>query len=218
MLGRSPRPSPCVVGSGGCDESDSERQYMYSFSMEVRSMMSLCDARWAIVVVLSLHVGLAGCGEEDEAGRGIPDDPATMCNEANEDCAPGICGGEGATMLPGSNCISCHRSGSGAGEAGFEPGKWFALAGTVYEDGFGSAPAAGVTIRVTDAMGHVVTMSSNSAGNFFARRSMQSLVPPFQAEVEREGRVRRMGSMVMTGACNTCHKCGGAAGGKLYAP
>ncbi len=189
---------------------------MYSFSMEVRSMMSLCDARWAIVVVLSLHVGLAGCGEEDEAGRGIPDDPATMCNEANEDCAPGICGGEGATMLPGSNCISCHRSGSGAGEAG-EGLIGFTAAATVFDNVYGDHPASGVKVRITDSTGTTVELTTNSAGNFYTSRS---LVAPLQVELEKDGRTIRMMSSVMTGACATCHNCSESApaGGKVYAP
>ncbi len=165
-----------------------------------------------VAAALLVALSVSGCGEEGEGGggNGTPDDPATACNEANEDCAPGICGGEGGRMLPGSDCLSCHSSGSGAGEA-----RPFTAAGTVFSDIDGGAPASGATVRITDAMGRSVELTTNAAGNFYTR---QPLTAPLQAQVTYGGTTRQMANPVSSGACNGCHKCGGAAGGKLYTP
>ncbi len=134
---------------------------------------------------------------------------SATCNTANEDCAPGTCGGEGGTMLPGADCLACHKVG-GANEA--PP---FGIGGTVFTDIFGTSGASGVTVRVTDATGKVVELTSNSVGNFY---TTQTVTPPLTAEVEVGGNVRAMATQPDTGACNSCHKCDGAAGGKLYQP
>ena len=162
-------------------------------------------------VLLALAV-LSGCGEEDEGG-GIPDDPATACNEANEDCAPGICGGEGGRMLPGSDCMACHRAGSDS-EVGRD-GPFFTAAGTLYDNVYGDQPVAGATVRITDAEGKVVELTTNAVGNFY---TSEPLTAPLRAEVERDGRRLEMPDPVDSGACTTCHRCDGMGGGKLYAP
>lgn len=173
---------------------------------------------WLLGLLLLL-LAAGACGgvegeDEHEGTNGTPDQNATSCNEANEACSPGTCWGEGAQMLPGSNCLSCHSRGSGAGEAD-QPGSWFTAGGTVFEDADGTMPAAGVTIRITDAAGTVVEMQSNAAGNFF---TTTPLVTPLSAEVERGGKVQRMPLDVETGACASCHACNGAAKAKIYAP
>ncbi len=169
------------------------------------------------VRVIGLGLGLLSLGAcgDGEGGGGTPDDPATVCNERNEDCAPGLCGGEGPRMLPGSSCVSCHREGSGAGEAGSEANQWFTAAGTLFEGNLGQRPVAGAIVRITDAEGTTVEMTSNDVGNFFTK---QPLVFPIRAEVERDGRTIGMMQAVSTGDCTSCHRCGGMAGGKLYAP
>ncbi len=151
-------------------------------------------------------------GSDDGGGGTSPDDSATACNEANEDCGPGTCGGEGSQMLPGSDCVACHSAGN------FEEDEdiFFGIAGTIFEDLDGSAPASGVTVRVTDADGVVYELSSNGAGNFYSTET--SLAYPIRAEVERDGAVRQMGTQPSTASCNSCHACSGQAGGKLYAP
>ncbi len=161
-------------------------------------------------LLVPLFVSACGeAGEGDEGGGGLPDDTATACNEANESCdAPGTCGGEGANMLPGSPCLSCHTT--GGGEAGV-----FGAGGTIFEDLDGTAGAEGVIVRVTDSTGKVVEMTSTSSGNFYTK---EDLVPPISAEAERDGNVVQMVTQPDTANCNTCHKCDGAAGGKLYAP
>lgn len=143
-------------------------------------------------------------GGTSDTGLGL------TCSTSNEECGPGVggCGGEGPTMLPGADCISCHTRG-GPGEG------ILTVAGTVFTNRYGIDPLSGATIRVTDANGDVVTLQSNSVGNFL---SSQSVTPPLTAELEVDGQIRAMGRSVETGACNSCHTCDGVAGGKLAGP
>lgn len=147
-------------------------------------------------------------GGVDTAGGGGGDG---SCNTDNEACRAGTCGGEGANMLPGADCLNCH-SGGGGGED--EAGRWSA-AGTVFDDLLGSSGAGGATVRITDSTGYTASMTTSSKGNFY---TSHTLVPPLTAEVETAAGTRVMGQEVSTGACNSCHQCDGAAGGKLYAP
>ena len=54
---------------------------------------------------------MLGCATGDTGN-----DSSTTCDETNEACAPGTCGGEGGEMLPGADCLACH-DGSGGGLA-----------------------------------------------------------------------------------------------------
>lgn len=147
----------------------------------------------------------ADSGETGETGN------PPECNTDNEECAPGVsgCGGEGANMLPGSDCIACHSQGGDR-----EAPNW-TIGGTVFTDQYGSAPGAGVRVTITDATGQSVTLNSSSVGNFY---TSQRLTPPFTASVETNEGTLTMGAAVDTGACNSCHSCDGEAEGKLFAP
>lgn len=144
--------------------------------------------------------------------------PPSTCDVSNEDCGPGTCSGDEATMLPGAPCISCHSAGNleddddGRDE---DDDELFSIAGTVFAMPYGGGGAADVTIRVTDDVGTVVELTSNSAGNFF---SSDAIVLPITAEVELAGEVLEMVTPVDSADCNTCHSCGGSRGEKLYAP
>ena len=123
-----------------------------------------------------LAVLAAGCtgdkAPDDTSGGDDTSDTSTdsgdsgdtaACNTDNEACAPGVagCGGEGANMLPGSDCLSCHRRG-GADEA-----PEGSVGGTVFSDLLGTAGAAGVRVIVTDSTGTSVTLTGGSVGNFY---------------------------------------------------
>ncbi len=140
-----------------------------------------------------------GGGNVTDTGGG-----GSSCNDANEGCGPNSCSGEGGSMLPGANCLGCHTGG--------EQGK-FTAAGTVFTDSNGSGKSSGAIVTITDASGRSITLTTNSVGNFY---TTQSLTFPITAEVEQGGFTSAMSSEVTTGACNTCHQCGGTAGGKLY--
>jgi hypothetical protein len=156
---------------------------------------------------------LIGCGDDDEKSSGTADDPSTACNEANEECGTWNCSGEGSRMLPGADCLACHTQGNMPEDD--EPDKWYTIGGTVFEDLDGTAAASDVIVRITDADGRVVELSSNSVGNFYGQ---QDLVMPITAELERDGAVVSMATEVGSAACSSCHSCDGAAGGKLAAP
>lgn len=165
-----------------------------------------------------LLLALSGCFPN---AQGTPDDTGTTCNEANESCGPNNCSGEGAEMLPGSDCLACHTSGSAArqrqasAQEEDELGGAFTAAGTVFSDIDGSSPAAGVTVRLVDANASEVVLTTNAAGNFY---TAEPLAFPISVEVDLNGNTVAMQSTEQTGACNSCHQGGGAAGGKLYAP
>ncbi len=111
-------------------------------------------------------------------------------------------------MEPGQPCLSCHRSG---GEADDEV---FSFAGTVYEDGAGTAAVEGVLVTVTDSQAQTVTVVSNAAGNFY---SDNTLTPPFQVTLTRGANGVSMTAQT-GGECNGCHSPEGQLQQHLYAP
>jgi hypothetical protein len=134
-----------------------------------------------------------------------------VCDDKNENCGPGTCGGEGARMLPGADCLACHNGTSS--EEDEQPR--FGAAGTAFVDLGGSDGLSGALVRIIDANDTVVEMDTNSAGNFYTTRN---IVFPIDAEIEVDGNVLSMAASVDVGACNSCHACNGAAGGKLTGP
>lgn len=146
----------------------------------------------------------------DDTGHQDTNPPPT-CNDDNEECAPGVsgCGGEGANMLPGADCLECH-SRDGDREAPI----WTA-GGTLFTDEYGAEFKSGATVKITDSTGQTVTLTSSSKGNFYTSKA---LTPPLSAEVTTDAGTLSMDQTVDTGACNSCHKCDGEAGGKMYAP
>ena len=110
-------------------------------------------------------------------------------------------------MLPGSDCLACHSPG------GDDEADRFSVGGTVFSDLDGGSLSQGVIVRVTDANGEVVEMTTNSAGNFYSSRDLE---PPMTAEVEVGGRVERMATEISYGGCASCHNCEDE--GKVPAP
>ncbi len=155
---------------------------------------------------------LVGCAGSSDDG---------VCEVTNEDCGPGACDSfadDEEDMVPGAACISCHSPGNLEDEDRDEDedeDELFTVAGTVFATSLGGGGVSGVTVRVTDAGGAVIEMSSNSAGNFF---TSEAITFPVTAEVERGGEVLEMAASVESADCNTCHSCGGSAGAKLFAP
>jgi hypothetical protein len=162
-------------------------------------------------VFVAIALGFVAC-DVDEEGRGTPDIVSTQCNESNEACGVLNCSGEDEEMLPGSNCLVCHAQGV-PGEASEE--KVLTAAGTIFVDADGSAPVAGVVVRLVEANGEIHETTSNRVGNFLFE---QGITFPVTASVIKGGETLTMGSEVMLGACSSCHRCDGAAGGKLFAP
>ncbi len=127
-------------------------------------------------------------------------------------------GGEGSgSMDPGQACITCHASRSGEAPR-------FVIAGTLYPTGHepnncdGVNGNTGVKVVVTASNGTSVTLTPNSAGNFY---SSTSLSPPYTAKVVNAAGVERvMISTASTGDCNSCHTQTGANGapGRITLP
>jgi cytochrome c553 len=119
-------------------------------------------------------------------------------------------------MEPGQACISCH---SKSGEA-----PTFVIAGTLYPTGHepdncnGVNGTTGAKIVVTGNNGTSVTLTPNSAGNFY---SSTTLPPPYKAKVVSSAGVERaMSGTASTGDCNSCHTQSGAnsAPGRITLP
>lgn len=113
------------------------------------------------------------------------------------------------TMRPGEACLSCHRSGGKADE------ERFTAAGTVYGDANGSAPLAGATISITDANQRQVTLTSNTAGNFYTK---STLTPPLTIVVSDGTQDATMLSGASSGDCNGCHAPSGSAAARVFVP
>ncbi len=104
----------------------------------------------------------------------------------------------------GKNCLTsgCH---AGNGE---EP---FSLGGTIYTDADGADARVGATVKVVDANGRKVTLTSDQLGNFYTEKSMEA---PFTITASYLGREVKMPSEASSGGCNAdgCHASGSSAG------
>lgn len=104
----------------------------------------------------------------------------------------------------GKNCLSsgCH---SGNGE---EP---FSVGGTIYTNADGTDARAGATIKVVDANGGKVTLTSDGLGNFYTEKDMEA---PFTITASYKGRKVKMPGNASTGGCNAdgCHASGSSTG------
>jgi hypothetical protein len=145
--------------------------------------------------------------------------PADPLN-ASPTCTSKVTWNRGTTgsssMEPGQACISCHAK---SGEA-----PTFVIAGTLYPTGHepdncnGVNGTTGAKVVVTGNNGTSVTLTPNSAGNFY---SSTTLPPPYKAKVVSSAGVERvMSSTASTGDCNSCHTQSGAnnAPGRITLP
>ncbi len=113
-------------------------------------------------------------------------------------------------MSPGENCLTCHSGGENS----------FTAAGTIFTkpDDPSSAGLAGATVILTDATGKQVTLTTNSAGNFYTD---EPLAFPVGAELHHGTQVAAMVRKVPTGACASCHSsppANGAPGRPFITP
>ena len=125
-------------------------------------------------------------------------------------CGPLVLGEGGPAMAPGQNCLTCHSGGENA----------FTAAGTIFTkpDDPTSAGLAGATVILTDATGQQVTLTTNSAGNFY---TSQPLTFPLSAELRHGTQVATMVQRVPSGGCAACHStppANGAPGRPFISP
>lgn len=150
---------------------------------------------------------LAACG-----GTSPPSDlghPPAKCSTR------AVNAGVTAEMEPGGDCIGCHAKGEGAPA--------LLVGGTVMaalHDDTNCAGVAGVTVRLTGMDGQVLELTTNATGNFYALAGQAALVPPFTAELSREGRTVKMLAAQSDTNCMSCHTAPGAklALGRILAP
>jgi len=123
---------------------------------------------------------------------------------------------ESASMHPGQDCIGCHHREN--------EGPVYSYAGTVYpgvDEASDCRGVSGVTVDIIDADDVVVaTTTSNTAGNFYFRKSSVAF-RPYRARLTYQGREREM-TLVQhaSGDCNTCHDSTGQQGtlGRIVVP
>jgi len=109
-------------------------------------------------------------------------------------------------MHPGTSCGSCHTGGDAHA---------FGAAGTVYAqpNAFLLDGIEGVTVDITAADGHTVSLTSNEAGNFY---TTTKLTPPLQVTLSKGGVSAKMAN-ASSGDCNSCHTLGSTpAPGHVY--
>lgn len=105
-------------------------------------------------------------------------------------------------MLPGTDCLECHREGGDANTP-------FTVAGTVFESTSCKRGVENAIVRVTDSTGVMLELTTDEVGNFF---SGESLVVPLVFSVEVAGVVRTMETAIDEGSCGSCHVDGSALG------
>lgn len=101
---------------------------------------------------------------------------------------------------PGQPCVVCHSPGGPATSH-------FALAGTVYSTRAGTAPAAGVAVRILTADETQIERMTNAAGNFFVRTGSLPIAFPVRVQLYKPGLdVKPMVSVIgREASCAKCH-------------
>jgi hypothetical protein len=113
------------------------------------------------------------------------------------ECSTALRWGRGGEyMLPGSDCLDCHR------ERGSAAASSYTFAGTIFARPDCPIPVDDAIVRVVDSDGASVTMISNGEGNFF---SEEELAGPFTFVVEVDGVTSTMLYPVDSGSCGRCH-------------
>jgi len=112
----------------------------------------------------------------------------------------------------GANCNNCH-DGSGATDVPPVP-QWF-FAGTVYKAG-GTTGAPNVQVGVKDG-NNLYTAYTGTNGNFFFGGTATINWATAKVMIRNANGEASMASAA-SASCNSCHRTGGAAGGKLIEP
>ncbi len=177
----------------------------------------LLDAVWVaarrsrVALLLSLFVACAPRPTSDASSANDALVPAEAAVEADVTTpvdasdAAAIClaqdafawGRGGADMLPGSDCLSCHRADAAASSFAFT------AAGTVFSSPSCRDGVREVTVLIRDSVGREARMTTSELGNF---STSVALVPPLRASVLRDGRTITMRADVDHGSCNSCHR------------
>jgi len=128
------------------------------------------------------------------------DDDDDNDSEGNED------DDDDETHNAGKNCLTsgCHSDGKEHA---------FSVGGTIYDDIYGTNARSGATIKVTDANGKSVLLTSDNLGNFYSERN---LTTPLTISASYRGRTVTMPISASDGGCNSdgCHTT--SAEGRIF--
>ena len=118
-----------------------------------------------------------------------------------------------AQMFPGENCVACHQSNGDAAV--------FPVMGTVmgaYHDEDNCYGVAGIDVEITDHVGTVHKMTTNTTGNFLLNQG--NVVTPFKVRVVNGTVDRKMSLQQSNTNCMDCHTVAGLnhAPGRIVAP
>jgi hypothetical protein len=132
-------------------------------------------------------------GSSDDSVLVDASDASTACR--SEDAF--AWGRGGIDMLPGSDCLSCHRADGSAGSS------VFSAAGTVFVSPSCRDGRPGATVILRDSTGREVRLTTSERGNF---ATTVELSPPLSARVAFDGGQLAMRTDVDHGSCNSCHR------------
>lgn len=114
------------------------------------------------------------------------------------------CSEGGPTMKPGEDCLGCHKPG---GENTFN------AAGTVFPSAQAAANLGveGALVQIVDGSGNTVSLTSNSAGNFYTDKA---ITWPADITITQGSNTVQM-TAAPSGACNGCHTL---TSGRIHIP
>lgn len=128
-----------------------------------------------------------------------------------------------ATMLPGRDCMTCHRAQGFPTAANQLPDgqasrRAWTAAGTVFDSPTAkcnSQGLEGVKVEIADSTRKVlITLYTNRVGNFFTSEPIN--FSGIIARVSKDGKIREMQGIMASADCPSCHRPTGIAGGRIY--
>lgn len=186
--------------------------YPQATSAEISAVQSWISAGYATTGCSTAVMTTNG----PDAGMPPPDPFSVAATCTSGKSWTGGTDGSGS-MQPGVACINCHNSSGGEAPR-------FTIAGTLYPtahepnqcNGVNGSPA-GAKVVITDAKQNVVTLTPNSAGNFYYTGTIAT---PFHAKVTDMNGERDMVAGQTSGDCNACHTQSGtmSAPGRIILP
>jgi hypothetical protein len=117
---------------------------------------------------------------------------------------PSACAAVQATTMSshnkGQDCLSCHATGQ-------DPLLRWTIAGTVWQDSFGTTPRGGATVSIVDAKGQNIKLIADVEGNFY---TAQAVTFPLTVSASACPSSKAMVGKPPQGSCNAggCHDAG----------
>jgi mono/diheme cytochrome c family protein len=139
------------------------------------STMSITEPKRMKVVKLCLIASVLGGASAALAwdmttltAAGRAEQPVPTGHQVGKDNGDDNAHQEGGLHFAGEDCAICHTPGGKAGK------HVFTMSGTLYKDRFGSMPLAGAEVILQGPNGKTLSMTTNSAGNFWTNAELGS--------------------------------------------